>query len=86
MNTARPEQQSTDGRLSGLQGWFDAETTGDPIECAVWDLSATGARLVIFPPTDVPLEFELRIPQEGAIARVRLVWASGNDYGVQFID
>ncbi|WP_432807263.1 PilZ domain-containing protein [Microvirga terrae] len=60
--------------------------SGEPIACTVWDLSETGARLVVPSPADVPLEFELKIPNQGAIARVRLIWSSGNSYGTQFTD
>lgn len=86
MNATPPERRASDRFHAGLEGWFDGEITGHPIACTVWDLSATGGRLVIPPPADIPLEFELRIPHEGAAARVRLVWASGNHYGVQFTD
>jgi len=52
--------------------------------CTVWDLSETGVRLVIPSPADVPLEFELKIPNAGAVSRVRLVWTTGSHYGARF--
>ena len=51
----------------------------------MWDLSETGVRLVITVPADVPLEFELKIPDKRAAAMVRLVWNAGNHYGARFI-
>jgi hypothetical protein len=69
---------------TALEGWFFSDTTGDPKACTVWDLSETGVRLVVPAPADIPLEFELKIPNERAIAKVRLVWASGSHYGAAF--
>lgn len=84
MNPTLPERRSSEPFPDGLEGWFNGEISGKPVACTVWDLSATGMLLVVPPPADIPLEFELRIPHEGAVARVRLVWASGHHYGVQF--
>jgi hypothetical protein len=84
MRPALPERRSAERFPTALEGWFSCETTGSPIPCIVWDLSDTGVRLLIPPPADVPLEFDLRIPDAQAAARVRLVWTSGNHYGAQF--
>ncbi|MPR12952.1 hypothetical protein [Microvirga tunisiensis] len=86
MNPALPERRSSERFPTGLEGWFLSETTGDPTVCTVWDLSKTRARLVVDDPADVPLEFELKIPNEGAIPKVRLVWVSGSHYGARFKD
>jgi hypothetical protein len=86
MNRVMPERRSSERSAVGLEGWFASETTGNPVACTVWDLSETGARLVIPAPADVPLEFQLRIPHEGAVARVRLVWTAGSQYGVKSTD
>jgi hypothetical protein len=85
MNLGPLERRSGDGFPMSLEGWFASETTGEPTKCTVWDLSETEIRLVIPPPADVPLEFELKIPSEGASAWVRLIWNSGNHYGARFI-
>ena len=84
MRPAMPERRSSERFPVALEGWFASETTGDPIACTVWDLSETGVRLVIPSPADVPLEFELIIPNEGVAARVQLAWISGNHYGARF--
>jgi hypothetical protein len=86
MRPALPERRSSERFPTALKGWFASEMTGDPIVCTVSDLSATGVRLVIPAPADVPLEFELKIPSEGVVARVRLVWIAGSHYGVKFTD
>ncbi len=81
-----PERRSSERFAVGLEGWFASETSGDPGACTVWDLSESGVRLVIPAPANVPLKFELKIPHEGAVARVRLVWTAGSYYGVKFTD
>lgn len=86
MRPALPERRSIKRFPTAFEGWFASEMTGDPIACTVWDLSETGVRLVIPAPADVPLEFELKIPSEGVVARVRLVWTAGSHYGVKFTD
>jgi hypothetical protein len=82
-----PSERRSNERLStALEGWIASEASGDPIACTVWDLSETGVQLIIPPPADVPLEFELKIPNEGAIAKLRLIWAVGHHYGARFLD
>jgi hypothetical protein len=69
MHPAMPERRSAERFPTSLEGWFASEMTGDPIACTVSDLSETGVRLVIPAPADVPLEFELKIPDARAVAR-----------------
>ncbi|WP_201865317.1 PilZ domain-containing protein [Microvirga soli] len=85
MRPALPERRSAERFPTALDGWFASETTGTPTACGVWDLSATGVRLVIPSLADVPLEFALTIPDARTVARVRLAWTSGSYYGAQFI-
>ena len=84
MHAAMPERRSSERFPIALKGWFASEMTGDPMACTVSDLSDTGVRLVIPAPADVPLEFELNIPDARAVARVRLVWTTGCQYGARF--
>jgi hypothetical protein len=84
MQPHEPERRSSKRFPVAWDGWFASEAAGDPIACTVWDLSETGARLVIPSPADVPLEFELKIPNAQAVAMVRLVWTDGNHFGVRF--
>ena len=55
-------------------------------ECSLSDISASGARLGFTQPVEIPLEFELQIPEEGVRASARLIWANGREYGVMFTD
>jgi PilZ domain len=86
MHPGLPERRSSERLPMALEGWIAGEASGDPIACTVSDLSETGVQLIIPPPADVPLEFELKIPNEGAIARLRLIWAVGHLYGARFTD
>ncbi|WP_442932016.1 PilZ domain-containing protein [Microvirga sp. CF3016] len=81
-----PERRSSPRHLTHLEGWIAGYAAQEPIGCTVWDLSEVGVRLVVTPPADVPLEFELQIPSEDAKAKVKLVWTTGVHYGARFTD
>jgi len=81
-----PERRSSPRQSTCLEGRIADKAAQATIECTVWDLSKTGVRLVVSPPADVPLEFELQIPGEDAAAMVRLIWTTGIHYGAQFTD
>jgi len=40
--------------------------------------------LVISGSADIPVEFELQIPDAGATAMTQLVWTDGTHYGARF--
>lgn len=80
------ERRSSERHQSNLEGWITHKTVRTPIACTVWDLSTTGVRFMVAEPADVPLEFELQVPSEGAAAKVRLVWTTGVHYGARFTD
>jgi hypothetical protein len=84
MTIGMPERRSHARFPTVLDGFITGTEGRAPIECSVWDLSQSGVRLVISGPADIPLEFELQIPDAGATALVRLVWASGSHYGARF--
>ncbi len=86
MSSRLAERRSGERFPTTLEGWILSETNGDPIACTVWDLSETGVCLLIPPPADIPLEFELKIPNQKAVAMVRLIWAIGDRYGARFTD
>ena len=68
-----------------LDGRIVPDGEASPLACVVSDLSETGARLVLCEPGELPLEFALEVPDEGARALVRLVWSNGRESGVKFI-
>ncbi|QFU18128.1 hypothetical protein GDR74_12685 [Microvirga thermotolerans] len=55
------------------------------IDCVVRDLSETGVRIALSEPGEIPLEFDLEIPDQGASATVRLVWTNGTELGGMFV-
>jgi hypothetical protein len=81
-----PERRSRERYHTSLQGWIMSGENDNLVACAIWDLSETGVRLVVPPLSDLPLEFELLIPDEGASAKAQLIWAAGEHYGVRFVD
>jgi aspartate/glutamate racemase len=84
MSLGLPERRSNERFATMLNGWIRDPKSKARIECSVWDLSQSGVRLVISGCADVPLEFELQIPDAGATAMTRLVWTDGTHYGAQF--
>jgi hypothetical protein len=86
MRPGMPERRSTTRFPTHLEGVIASKGTNMPIECIVWDLSESGVRLVLSEASDIPLEFELQIPSEGAKAMVRLIWTTGFHYGAAFTD
>jgi len=57
---------------------------GEPIDCVVRDLSATGAGLVIESPIDIPPRFCLLFEGDKTTKQCRVVRRSGNKIGVAF--
>ncbi|MBB3018999.1 hypothetical protein FHR70_002053 [Microvirga lupini] len=84
MSPGLPERRSEERFSTVLNGWIRDPKNKTRIECSVWDLSQSGVRLIISDPVDVPLEFELEIPDAGAAAMTRLVWTDGTHYGARF--
>ncbi|MBJ6124375.1 PilZ domain-containing protein [Microvirga splendida] len=79
-----PERRSDERFATVLEGRIAGANGQAPIECFVRDLSRSGVRLVIDGSADIPVEFELQIPDAGAAAMTRLVWTDGTHYGAQF--
>lgn len=86
MSLGLPERRSDERFPTMLEGWIRDPKSTARIRCSVRDLSRSGVRLVVSGPADVPLEFELEIPDAGATAMTRLVWTDGTHYGARFTD
>ena len=84
MRPGLPERRSDERFATVLEGWIRDPKSEARIECSVWDLSQSGVRLVIPGAADIPVEFELQIPDAGATAMTRLVWTDGTHYGARF--
>jgi len=60
-------------------GWFKN------LKCPIRDVSPGGARIVLDENTELPEEFELRIPQFKHPRNCILRWVSGSEVGVEFV-
>ncbi|MEZ0167823.1 PilZ domain-containing protein [Microvirga sp. TS319] len=81
-----PERRSCERFRTDLEGIVTGYPPHQPIPCMIWDLSEKGVRLIFPEFTDVPVQFQLTIPSQGARANVHLVWTDGHFYGAKFID
>jgi hypothetical protein len=68
-----------EGRIQPIDG-------ASAVECVMFDVSSTGARIAFPCPTEMPLEFELHLFEEGASACGRLIWSNGKEHGIKFTD
>lgn len=57
---------------------------GKELPILLRDASATGARVRLVTPTDVPERFTLVAPMEKINATCTVVWRRGNDLGLRF--
>jgi hypothetical protein len=68
-----------------VSAWVRANDQVPPISCAVENLSAGGARLVLAPAVELPREFELEIPTLDLRVEAHQVWRQGEHHGVRFV-
>ena len=55
-----------------------------PIDCAVLNMSATGACILVPSGVSLPLRFELIVDREPRGHRCRMMWREGGKIGVEF--
>jgi hypothetical protein len=55
------------------------------IDCAVRNLSATGACLIVASPIGIPDEFDFIMDRDKIPRRCRIEWRSANKIGVSFL-
>ena len=67
-------------------GWL-VKSVGEQLrECTVWDLSQTGARLVVDAPESIPDVFHIYMTLDFSSRRqCRVVWRSEHQIGVEFV-
>ena len=56
----------------------------EPIDCLILDFSATGARVKLNAPTELPPRFKLYIPSRPETKNVLLRWVKGQEFGVEY--
>ena len=59
-------------------------TNDKVVECLLYDISSTGARIRVEDGELVPDYFKLKIPGAPLIPRCRVRWRSDNELGVEF--
>ena len=81
-----PSNKRQDARVLVLEtGTIRAERDGAPVDCAVLNVSTSGACILV--PKEVPLpdRFELRFDRDGTNHSCRMVWREGGRLGVAFV-
>ena len=65
--------------------WIDLGDGSALNECALGNMSETGAKLILAAPKEFPKQFILRLSKDGRVARkCRIAWTAGNEIGVLF--
>jgi hypothetical protein len=80
-----PEKRRSKRRAVTQTAWVYLGGSVPPLVCILWDISDTGARLVIPVPEALPDTFRLlrtRDERPGQLCRV--VWRKGSNLGVTF--
>ncbi|WP_457094369.1 PilZ domain-containing protein [Microvirga sp. P5_D2] len=80
------DQRSNTRQRTILEGRIVFNNRFSLIECAVRDLSGTGARIAFSHPIRIPQEFEIEIPNKKLSRWARVVWSNGKEYGITFAD
>jgi hypothetical protein len=78
------DQRSNKRQRTILEGRIVFNNRFSLIECAVRDLSDTGARIAFSHPITIPQEFEIEIPNKKLSRWARVVWSNGKEYGITF--
>jgi len=56
------------------------------IDCTIRNISPGGGRVVFTGPVAAPKEFDLHIPHRRETRRARVIWRTGEDLGVAFVE
>jgi len=86
MDIRMSENRSSRRQRTALNGRLVFNNRSSVLDCAVRNLSATGAWLTFPEISELPPEFELEIPNRGLRVLARLVWSRGANHGVAFVD
>jgi hypothetical protein len=81
----RTEQRRNKRKPLRHNAWLTTGKGAPRIECAISDISDSGARIDFDRPDDIPDRFVLMFTSSGApYRRCRVVWRSGRQAGVRF--
>jgi hypothetical protein len=76
--------RSAPRRRTLLGGRIEFRNRSFTVDCAVKDLSDTGARLMLTGTSEIPAAFDLWIPEHGRRYRAQMKWRRSNLVGVAF--
>lgn len=65
-------------------GRLQAEASGEPLECMIWDISPNGAMIEVPDPGAVPDRFSLTVPGEESARAATVIWREGRRLGLGF--
>ena len=78
------EQRKHERRLTLKTANIHYDSNGNARECAVVDLSDSGACVIVASTTDVPDTFELTTDRDGLTRDCKVIWRRGNRIGLSF--
>lgn len=81
-----PDSRKTDRLRSLLRGHIIFNGGASTFDCVIRNVSPAGARLDMADSVALPTEFDLDIPHRGRAFRVRIVWRSEGQVGVEMIE
>src|SRR3954464_523201 len=85
-STMREEKRKKSRKPFERRAWIDPGGGAAIAECALGNLSETGAKLIVKSTDELPDQFILRLSKDGRVARkCRLAWRSNDEAGVEFV-
>ena len=82
----RNDKRKTGRKALERKAWIDQGGGSPELDCAIGNMSETGAKLLFTSPPKLSAEFVLRLSRDGRVARkCRLAWTSDNEVGVEFV-
>lgn len=85
-NDEEPERRPAPRKQLVRAAIVSFEGPTSPIPCVLLDVSASGVRVNVHRPDDVPDRFLLRVETEGMERTCQVAWRRGEEIGASFID
>ncbi len=79
------EGRSSNRRLTLRTGKISAIEAATDIDCAVLNVSRTGACVLVPAGVQIPERFELAVDREDVTRNCRRIWRDGSRIGVEFL-
>ena len=81
-----PDQRTAVRRYTRRAATVSLDLNSLPVDCVIWDISESGARLAIARPTaDLPHNFVLNLYKDGLVKwNCEVIWMNAKYVGVKF--